>query len=1311
MATLLLSAAGSALGGAIGGTFLGLSAAGIGQAVGAVAGGLIDQRLLGGGSRAVETGRARGLRILSATEGAPIPQVYARMRVAGEIIWSTRFLETVRTSSRGGKATGGNVTVRDYNYSISLAVGICEGPIDRIGRVWADGKLMDLAEIAHRVYLGEDTQLPDPKIEAVEGSENAPAYRGTAYVVFEDLPVGPYGNRVPQLNFEVFRSVERTDGDPEAGTPLSTLIKGVALSPGTGEFALDPEPARYVFPAGGGKFANMNNTSSQPDLVEALDQLGDQLPECEAVSLIVSWFGDDLRASACTVRPKIEEAGRVAEPEPWEVSGETTATAQVVSLDAESRPRFGGTPSDSTVIRAIQELQGRGHKVMFYPFLLMDIEADNTLPNPYGDDPGQPAFPWRGRITLDHAPGRPGSADQTAAAATAVAAFFGTAAASDFAVTPEGAVTYSGPAEWSWRRFVLHSAALCQAAGGVEAFCIGSEFRELTTIRSAKTVYPAVAELIALAAEVRALLPGAKISYAADWSEYFGHQPNDGTGDRLFHLDPLWADGNIDFIGIDDYLPLSDWRYSRTHLDQEAGAKSVYSLAYLKSQVEGGEHYDYFYASEDDRLAQLRTPIADTAHGEHWVFRPKDLKSWWRNPHHDRIDGVRQATPTAWVPESKPIWLTETGCPAVDLGANQPNLFFDPKSSESAVPPGSAGARDDEMMRRFLQAKLGHWQEAANNPVSAVYGGPMIPDARVFVWTWDARPWPDFPVRESVWSDGPQHRLGHWLSGRVTAGALADIVWDITKRAGVENIDVSLLYGAVDGYVIERTGTAREAIQPLMLGYGFDAFESGGGLHYVLRGLCGETELDPAWLVETETGLGALTRERESDGTGPDAVRLSYIQSESDYRVGAVEAWMPDGDLGRVNETSLPIALSGSKAQSMVDRWLAESLRAKDRVRFAMPPSDLALEPGDTVVLPGPGEPERYRIERITQGAAREAEATRIDSSFLVPSATAERRVEPELPLIPGPLTAVFLDLPLATGGDADHHPRLAVAAQPWPGPVAVYRSATDSDYAAITAISKPALIGALAEDLPAGSGAFWQRVSVTVTLPAGAASSAERLAVLNGANTLAVEAAPGLWELLQFQEALLTGPAEFRLSRLLRGRRGTEHLAAAVIPAGARVVVLDDAVQPVPMADDLRGLLRHYRVGPASEPFTAESYLHSEETFFGVGLRPYAPAQLRARREAGTGDIAVSWLRRTRVGGDSWEGFDVPLGEAVEAYRLRIYQGPALLREATPASPAYTYTAAQQAADGAAGPLDIRVAQLSQSYGYGPEKGTRFDG
>ncbi|MEM1314034.1 MAG: host specificity protein, partial [Pseudomonadota bacterium] len=163
MATLVLAAAGTAVGGSVGGAILGIGGSVIGQAAGAVLGAAIDQRILGSGSAAVERGKAGTLRLQTAEEGAPIPRVYGRMRVTGQVIWSTRFREEVIEGEVGGKGTGGQ-TVRDYQYSVSFAVALAEGPIERIGRVWADGKPMDLEGVSWRLHRGGRQQGPDPAI-------------------------------------------------------------------------------------------------------------------------------------------------------------------------------------------------------------------------------------------------------------------------------------------------------------------------------------------------------------------------------------------------------------------------------------------------------------------------------------------------------------------------------------------------------------------------------------------------------------------------------------------------------------------------------------------------------------------------------------------------------------------------------------------------------------------------------------------------------------------------------------------------------------------------------------------------------------------------------------------------------------------------------------------------------------------------------------------------------------------------------------------------------------------------------------------
>ena len=194
-------------------------AATVRSALGAAAGSGLDAALLGGlaGGRTVEGPRLSDVAGLSSGEGDPIPRVYGRARIGGTLIWATRPLEvantTVERSSTGGKGGSGSKTVRTaYAYYANLAVGLCEGEIAYVRRVWADGAELDLSAITWRLHRGGADQAPDPLIVAKEGAERAPAYRGLAYAVFERLVLADYGNRVPQFAFEVVRPVEGLAG-------------------------------------------------------------------------------------------------------------------------------------------------------------------------------------------------------------------------------------------------------------------------------------------------------------------------------------------------------------------------------------------------------------------------------------------------------------------------------------------------------------------------------------------------------------------------------------------------------------------------------------------------------------------------------------------------------------------------------------------------------------------------------------------------------------------------------------------------------------------------------------------------------------------------------------------------------------------------------------------------------------------------------------------------------------------------------------------------------------------------------------------
>jgi len=1283
MATIILSGVGQALGASLPGV-LGTIGGVIGQVGGSLLGQSIDQRLFGE-TRRYEGARLTDLHIQGSTEGASIPAIYGRVRIAGQVIWAARFKERVSTEEidTGGKGGGPTATSTTYSYSLSFAVGLCEGEIARIGRVWANGEPFDLSQAAWRLHRGSEVQEPDPLIETIEGAD-APAYRSLAYIVFEDLPLDQFGNRIPQLSFEIIRPT------PEQGERFEERVKGVCLIPGAGEFVYATQTVmRQLGP--GQEIAENAHAEQRANLLVSLDQLEADFPNCETVLLVVAWFGDDLRCGACQIRPGVETDAKTTTPMVWRVSGVERHEAYVVS-EHEGAPACGGTPSDRSVLQAMTELKARGYKVGLYPFVLMDVPEGNSLPDPYGGA-AQAAYPWRGRITLDPAPGESGSPDKTSAATAQVESFFGGAAPGDFGAGLASLPTYEGPDEWSYRRFILHYAKLAELAGGVDAFIIGSEIRGLTTARDGAASYPAVRKLRDLAGDVRSLLPAVTLTYAADWSEYFGHQPQDGSGDVFFHLDPLWADADIDAVGIDWYPPLTDWRDGADQADA-ALARRIHDSGYLESRIEAGENYDWFYASDADRLSQTRTPISDGEYEESWIFRAKDVRNFWSRAHYDRPGGVRAGSPTAWVAESKPIWFVELGCPAIDKGANAPNLFTDPKSSESAAPPFSSGARDDLIQRRTLDAYLRYWSDSANNPISSITDERMLAEA--FLWSWDARPYPAFPARDDVWADGASWRLGHWLNGRAGLSSLTEIVTHICARAGVDDVDTSALVGAVSGYVVDAPLDARAALEPLMAAYDFVAVEREGVITFFHREDASVTEIETNAL--SADTIAATFASRADAAEAPVEARVRFIDGERDYLIGAASARRLDRAEGGVVSIDAPLVLDADAAEALARRALSDRRAANETLQLGLGPEHVGLEPGDVITLEGGAD--AFEITRIEDSELRRLELrrTRADAAARVSNGEPGAPTPPAL--APTPVFAV-LDLPLLPGAEDDERPLVAIFASPWRGAHALYAGASSARRASVT---QPAIIGELIWALYPGPVDRWDDGNrVRITLYGGALASAESDAVLGGANIFAIDAGDGEWEIVQARNCILVEPNTYELSGFLRGQLGSAHAMREPHPIGARIVKLDARLGRCEVAAHEWGEVLEFAAPPYGALASDERAARLTSILPRAAARPWAPAHLRARRVGG-GDVEIDWVRCARAGGDNWGVGEPPLGALAESYRLTILDGSTVKRSVTVAGPAYTYIAAEQTADFGSlpGSLQLRVSQMADNGGEG---------
>jgi hypothetical protein len=447
--------------------------------------------------------------------------------------------------------------------------------------------------------------------------------------------------------------------------------------------------------------------------------------------------------------------------------------------------------------------------------------------------------------------------------------------------------------------------------------------------------------------------------------------------------------------------------------------------------------------------------------------------------------------------------------------------------------------------------------------------------------------------------------------------------------------------------------------------------------------------------------LLSLTRGQETEL--PASAKVTFVRSDGDYRQAVVEARRLTGASGRVAQAEMPLVLEAERAGAIAESWLYETWSARERAAFTLPPSALALEPGDVVTVTSDGVANLVTIREISDHGAREIEGRSIDPQVYAAVTVPGRKVDAGAPITTGAPEFEFLDLPLLRGDERQEQGYIAAAKEPWPGSIAVYGSPTTAGFTLKGVAPFASVLGETLDPFPMGPVAVFDRATrCRVEIGAGELASATEAAVFAGANTAAVRNAAGSWEVFQYQTATLVDERTYELSNLLRCQGGTEIAMTAPLPVGTRVAFLSEALAPIDISLAEMRLPLNWRIGPAVYDIGHESYVSRTHAFEGVGLRPLSPVHVRGTRSAG--DLTATWVRRTRIGGDNWELPDVPLAEEQERYEIDILSGAVVMRTLIATSPAVTYTAAEQTADfGAPQPgITLAIYQMSAAYGRG---------
>lgn len=1179
------------------------------------------------------------LKIQHSSYNEMIPVVYGDVRIAGNVIWATPIREqinystsTTQVGGKGGKKV--TETTKSYSYFSNLAVGLCEGEINDIVKVYADTELLDLTKIKCRIYKGTDTQLPDTLIESIEGAGKAPAYRGIAYIVFEDFPLTEYGNRVPNFTFEIKKKPKLSQENSEQSS-VEDMIKSIIMIPGSGEFVYDTKVQSIVtggavdglwYEDSGRKRINENAITGKSDAVVALDDLGKTLQNIEWIAPVIGWYGDSMSITDCTITPRVEFKYDVTNdeilttPDSWNVAGISRKNAREISKDENGDLRYGGTVSDGSLVRYLQEMKGRGYKIMFYPMMFMDVASK----------------PWRGRLTGDYAN---------------VNSFF------------TGTDGYN--------EFILHYANLVKDY--VDAFIIGTEMIGLTSITDGNGNFPAVDNFISLAAQVKAIVgSNVKITYAADWSEY--HHTDGGW----YNLDPLWASPNIDFIGIDAYFPLTD------------EGQSGITYQKIKEGWTSGEGCEWYYA---DEARTQKTAISPE-------YAWKNIEYWWKNTHTNP-----DSNQTAWVPQSKKIWFTEYGFSSVDGASNQPNVFYDPKSSESSLPRFSKGKVDFTNQSMCIKATEEAWQDS-----------DMI--ERMFLWTWDARPYPQFPSLSEIWADGGIWKYGHWVNGKLGLSLMSTVVSDLFEKSNLDITKFSSneIYDAVDGFVLNSNMTFMDSLETLRDAFYFDCVESNNEIKLVLRKSSVVTTIE-------ESELLYLDKENKfevsvfNSSDLPETVLVNYIDKADNYQAKNQRSTKESSDLNNKEIINLPIILSQYKAKNIADVYLNSLWLESSLYKFSLSLSYLYLEPSDIVNLnyidlEGNIEILELRIIdiRMNDFGGLEVKAVKSQSSIFETSEDDEEYVEKQVDEIEhtGETLLDIIELPAISNEDLDK-PKIYFAIRGkekgWKGAV-IYSSNDEGNnysYEAETRLST--VYGTVYSQISSSAthGIFDYSSKLKVGF-SGSVYDAEletisETELLNGKNIALVGN-----EIIQFKNVVLGSDGAYELTGLLRGLFGTESEISNHI-IGERFVLIDDRLIAKEVDSYNIGLSKEYKaVSYGDDIIDSEA---QEYSLLGKNLKPLAPVCINVEKDDfGNGDLIISWERHGR-GYHGWrDNVDLPIIEKQEKYTLEILDSEDnVIRTINNISDnQYTYLSTNQIADFGIvqDSVNVKVYQVSDVVGQG---------
>jgi hypothetical protein len=548
--------------------------------------------------------------------------------------------------------------------------------------------------------------------------------------------------------------------------------------------------------------------------------------------------------------------------------------------------------------------------------------------------------------------------------------------------------------------------------------------------------------------------------------------------------------------------------------------------------------------------------------------------------------------------------------------------------------------------------------------------------------------------------------------------ALADIVSAECLQSGLltsGDIDVTALTASVRGYRVGSIGAIRSAIEPLQAAWPFDVVQHGYVIRFVARGGASVVTIPAADLDARGAGQEPgvqITTSREMDSQLPRRVTVQHLDYDREHNAGTQYAERLNTAAINALVLDLPIVLTATEAAGKAEVLLYLYWLERYDVAVTLPPTYNQLEPGDVVTLVTPEGNVSLRLTAIhyTSDGRIACHAKYASAAIYTPTAVgASPAVSGATTITPVAASVyVLMDVPMVSSAQSGPSFLVAMtgALAEWRGGVLMQSTDAGSTWASLQDFGPPgSALGTCTNSIGVVEHRVIDNASVlNVTLAQGELFSVTQLAMLGGANHFAY-GANGRWEIIAAQTCTLVSGTSYVLQNLLRGRFGSEW-AMGLHAGGDALVPLDTAdVAAIAMSSGSIGLSYLYRGVTVDRDISTDA--NRAFAYQGVNLKPLSPIALTGNRDPSSNDWTLTWVRRTRDGGEWRDYVDASLGEATESYAIDVYADStyaAVKRTITASAPSCVYARADQVSDFGANQatLYLKLSQISATVGRG---------